>query len=382
VGRRSIAHAGLVALLACKSATPDPLEQKDGGGADVQTGDPCLSSDSDGDGFGVHTSCAQIDCDDGNLGVHPGAFEACNGIDEDCDQDIDENLGEGFCGVGACRRAVPFCQNGRPVGCTPGDAVRETCNAIDDDCDGEIDEEVPGETCGVGACAATALCSDGVFGACTPGQPAAESCPRIDDNCDNTIDEGFRSSSIATSYTIMRSLHPGCDEFGERIGPSCNAAVHRFCAGDGCTTTGFGPVENSGDVFGAGCVRADPIDVSYAELSAHHGVCDGAGERLGPNCNAAIHRFCASRGYASGFGPTEQSPDTALVQCVPFGVGTVIGSSYTELSGHHDGCTAASRIGPHCNAAIHRYCRSQGYVSGWGPVENSGDTSVVTCVSP
>jgi hypothetical protein len=314
--------------------------------------------------------------------VHPGAFEACNGIDEDCDGDVDEELGEGFCGVGACRRAVPFCQNGRPVGCTPGEAAAESCNGIDDDCDGDTDEDLTGEVCGVGACAAAATCSGGSWSACVPGTPAAESCNRIDDNCDSTIDEGFRATSVASTYTIMRSLHPNCDAGGERIGPNCNAAVHRFCASDGCTTSGFGPVENYEDQFHAGCVRADGFDVPYAELSTHHSPCDGSTERIGPNCNAAMHRYCASRGYASGFGPAEQGPDSALVQCVAFGVGTVIVTSYTELSAHHGGCTINSRIGPDCNAAIHRYCRSQGHVSGYGPVENSGDTSVVTCTDP
>jgi hypothetical protein len=67
---------------------------------------------------------------------------------------------------------------------------------------------------------------------------------------------------------------------------------------------------------------------------------------------------------------------------VPFGVGTVINTTYTELSGHHGGCTINSRIGPDCNAAMHRYCRSLGHVSGYGPVENSGDTAVVTCTDP
>lgn len=58
--------------------------------------------DDDGDGHGdpTHTlaSCAQPsryvangdDCDDLRGGVHPGASEACNGIDDDCDGSVDE----------------------------------------------------------------------------------------------------------------------------------------------------------------------------------------------------------------------------------------------------------------------------------------------------
>ena len=37
---------------------------------------------------------------------------------------------------------------------------------------------------------------------------------------------------------------------------------------------------------------------------------------MGGECNAAIHRLCISRGFVSGFGPLESSGDTAIVACV------------------------------------------------------------------
>jgi len=45
--------------------------------------DPII--DNDDDGFDVET-----DCDDENPDVYPDAFEACNGIDDDCDEQVDE----------------------------------------------------------------------------------------------------------------------------------------------------------------------------------------------------------------------------------------------------------------------------------------------------
>jgi hypothetical protein len=40
----------------------------------------------------------------------------------------------------------------------------------------------------------------------------------------------------------------------------------------------------------------------------------------------------------------------------------------------------SSRFSPDCNSAIHRTCQANGYASGWGPVETSGDTAVISCL--
>jgi hypothetical protein len=167
------------------------------------------------------------------------------------------------------------------------------------------------------------------------------------------------------------------------MGPDCNAAINRWCASQGCATSGFGPLENSGDLAVLGCVAAEPgRDVAWSELAAKHGPCNGSDERIGPNCNAAIHRWCAANGYASGFGPVELGANAARIVCLASGAATVVGTTYSVLSQHHDGCTASTRIGPACNAAISRFCSASGFTTGYGPVENSGDTAVVTCVSP
>ncbi len=46
----------------------------------------CVCEDLDGDG-----ACATVDCDDGDAGMSPAAEEVCDGLDNDCDGDTDED---------------------------------------------------------------------------------------------------------------------------------------------------------------------------------------------------------------------------------------------------------------------------------------------------
>jgi len=117
----------------------------------------------------------------------------CDNVDDDCDGQVDEDLGTISCGIGACAATAPACVNGAAGTCTPGTPVAEVCDNLDNDCDGTTDEDLGVVSCGVGACAATApACVNGTAGTCTPGTPGEEVCNGIDDDCDGTADEGLQ----------------------------------------------------------------------------------------------------------------------------------------------------------------------------------------------
>ena len=95
--------------------------------------------DADGDGL----SRCQGDCNEANAAIHPGALDACNGFDDNCDGTIDEGFvpQSTTCGVGACQRsgATSCVGGGVQDSCVAGAPVAELCNGIDDDCDGTVD---------------------------------------------------------------------------------------------------------------------------------------------------------------------------------------------------------------------------------------------------
>lgn len=119
----------------------------------VEYKDSC--GDNDGDGYDDLT-CGGDDCDDQDSSIHPGAGEICNGVDENCNGEIDEGVlqslhpdidgddyGDSATTEEVCPDTIGYVEDGSD--CDDADAsinpgVAEICNEVDDNCDGHVDE--------------------------------------------------------------------------------------------------------------------------------------------------------------------------------------------------------------------------------------------------
>jgi len=208
--------------------------------------DLCLTAGDDADGDGWTDTCG--DCDDAEASTYPGAEEACDSIDNDCDGtadnvDLDD---DGFidlaCGGDDCNDSNAEINT----------AASEICNGVDDDCDGTVEDN------------GTDADSDG-FLLCdndcdddddTVHPDAEEVCDSIDNNCDSEIDEGFTVDLDEDTFRneacggddcddTRASTYPGADEICDLVDNDCDDTIDEVdvdedtfvdanCGGDDC----------------------------------------------------------------------------------------------------------------------------------------------------
>jgi hypothetical protein len=155
-----------------------------------------INVDGDGDGYTV----IQGDCNDGDVSVNPGAPEVCDGKENDCNLSTPDGYGESWYGnvcdgsdADLCTGGIYVCADGIQTCTDDADDEVEICDGLDNDCDGQIDEDLGTTTCGIGVCERTInTCIGGEVQTCTPRSPTEFpeiTCNDILDNdCDTFTD--------------------------------------------------------------------------------------------------------------------------------------------------------------------------------------------------
>ena len=330
-------------------------------------------ADGDGDGYGVQglSQCTCVadalfkatvgtDCNDGDAKVHPNATEICNGVDDNCDTQVDEGLmktyytdndGDGWGGSASSVQCAASSQFGST---TTGDCddvhfnvhpgATEICNMIDDNCDGQTDEgtniatyykDLDGDSFGAGAgqllCSAAGQYTVTTNGDCDDAKAnvypgASEVCDGLDNDCNGGTDEGIPT---ATYYV--------------------DADKDNYGTGSG--TVQCGPIGGNSATVGGDC--------DDSKVSVNPGVSEAC-NNVDDNCNGSTDEGFSMSTYFPDGDSDGYGTGSGVQACAKFGLNTasVGGDCNDGSSAIHPGATevCGNNIDDNCSGSTDENC--------------------------
>ncbi len=211
----------------------------------VPLGNQCADCfDPDNDGFGSGEACNGPDCQPNDPQSFPDAPELCDGVDNDCDEGVDEDfaLDDSLLNCGGCGVVCDPPRTGEAA-CVEGQCQIVRCEAGFGDCDGLIDNgcEEPldlffldddGDRFGRGDITASQCTApDGyaaVAGDCDDDDPEVfpgqeDLCDGIDNDCDNVFDEDTDLPDANLTQGVCAGTTQICTRNGDFVEPNYGA---------------------------------------------------------------------------------------------------------------------------------------------------------------
>ena len=316
--------------------------------------------------------------------------EICNGVDDNCNGQVDEEVAPKPCAAtnteGTCS-GVAFCVAGTPV-CDAPQAQFEVCDGLDNDCDGEVDEDdavdciayfVDGDGDGFGSQTIGCACQPGPGAAdnsldCNDHNPAIflaapELCDNIDNNCNGQVDEqcdfdgdGYcvqvplaHGPEMVCRYPqvdcndLSNNIHPGHLEWCDGLDNDCDQI-----ADEGCDQDGDGYCHAPVLKWGVGLICSSPeVDCDDDDESIHPGadeLCDGINQncnlKVDDGCDGDSDGYCANAPPASvaycyqGIGKANDPSCTAVDKSCPQGFHDCNDTNYNVHPGAAEICNA------------------------------------------